>query len=69
MTPAPGTRVVHEPDADALRVNDEPLRKRVAEDGLVDVAVDRRNGRERAQLLEHRRGGEVADVEDQVSDA
>ncbi len=69
MTAAPRPGVVHEPDAEALRLHDEPLRKRGAKHGLVDIAVDRRNRRERAQLLEHRRCGEVADVEDQVGGA
>jgi hypothetical protein len=59
-------RVMHEPDAQASRVHDEPAGKRGPQLGLVHVPVHRGDRGERAQLLEDGRSRQIADVEDEV---
>ena len=62
--PRPG--VVHQPDPDPFRLDDDPLGQLLEKRGLVDVPVNGRDGGERLQGLEHPCGGEVADVQDEV---
>ena len=66
MPPPRRPRVVDEPDAHALRRDDEPLGKLRAKLRLVDVSVDGGERGKASQPGENRAGGEVADVEDEV---
>jgi hypothetical protein len=68
----PGRRPgnVHHPDPDVLDLDYELLRQERSQRRLVGVSVDRLHRRpDRAQLLQHRHGREVAAVEDQVGPA
>jgi hypothetical protein len=57
---------VHEPDAHAFHVDDPPFGKGRLQRGLVHVAVNGVDRRQRRQLVEHVRRDDVAGVEDQV---
>ena len=57
---------MHEPDPHAFHVDDPPFGKGRLQRGLVHVAVNGFDRRERRQLVEHVRGDDVAGVQDQV---
>jgi hypothetical protein len=71
LLPAGGrTRDVHHPDPDLLDLENELLREQLPQRRLVGVPVHRLHRRsDRAQLLQHRHGREVAPVKDQVGPA
>ena len=66
VPPEPRAAVVHEPDAETFRLDDEALRKLTAELVLVHVPVHGVDRRERTQLGEDRGCREVADVQDPI---
>ena len=60
------TRDVHEPDPYTFNVDDPPFGKGRLQRGLVHVAANGLDRRQRRQLFEHARGDDVARVQDQV---
>jgi hypothetical protein len=68
VSPAGRACVVHDPDAEPLGLDDEPLGESAAERGLVHVPVNGRHGCELSDLVEDRERREVADVQDEVRD-
>ena len=59
-------RVVHETDVHAFRLDDQPSWQGRTHSRLVHVAVHRGHGSERSELVQHRRGGEIARVQDEI---
>jgi hypothetical protein len=59
-------RVVHHPDPNRARLDDEPLGQRRLELGLVDVPVNCAERCQRAQLLEGSNAREIARVENEI---
>jgi hypothetical protein len=57
---------VHEPDPHRLDLDDAALGERGPQCRLVHVPVDGLDRRDRRELPQHRGGGDVARVEDQV---
>ena len=60
------TPVMHEPDAEAGHLRSRAHGQRSPHGRVVHVPLHGRDGRETAQIVEHRRGREVAGVEDRL---
>lgn len=66
LSPGPATRVVNDAQSCLPHLDNPFSRQERSERGLVHVPVHREDRSERAQLLEHALGYEVARVNDQV---
>jgi hypothetical protein len=69
VSPVARAGVVDEPDAKALGFDHAPGGQRLAKGRLVHVPVHGLDRPDLAQVLEHRGGREVADVEDEIGGA
>lgn len=66
VPPGRGARVVYEADLQPFGLQDEPLGELGSQHGLVHVSLHGRHRSDQAQLFEHVRPGQVADVQDEL---